>query len=323
MSTGENLKGTWYINDVHIRSVGSEWVSPIINSGQGNLTDAWVGGGRNTQNSEVSTFVRITFASDTNTAQNRSNLTQTHSYTGAVGNVSDAWYFSGEPTSRISRLTFSNDLSNSLIRGNIPSAFLGSENRVTSTGNATDGWVVNSGIARLTFSNDTVNIPTRGQMETRRISAGSTGNATDGWVVGGGLGLTTPTSNVDRIIFANDTITASRRGNLNTSRLEMAAAGNATNGWVVAGLVSGTATMTSRVDRITFSNDTVTAQQRANNPIAIDDFDGSSNLTDGWFVAGGLPITSLISRIIFASDTNTPQTRGPMPESRWNHGVSS
>lgn len=68
MSTVENLKGTWYINDVHIRSVGSEWVNAIVNSGQGNLTDAWVGGGRSTQFAESSTFVRITFASDTSTA---------------------------------------------------------------------------------------------------------------------------------------------------------------------------------------------------------------------------------------------------------------
>lgn len=323
MTTVENLKGQWFINDIHFRSVTGEWQNNTINAGQGNLTDAWIATGVTSTNNPTSRTERIIFSNDTTTSQVRANITTTQTFTAGVGNVTDAWYMGGELNTQISRIIFSSDTSNATTRGNTPSSLTGNEWAPTQTGNSTDGWYFLSRIARLTFSNDTVSMPIRATMNTPLINMASTGNSTDGWFgSGAGGAFSNFTTIIQRIIFVNDTITSTRRGNLNQSRSELAATGNSTDGWFAGGLISGITTMTSRVDRITFAQDTNTAQTRGPLPYTTDDYDASGNTTDGWFIAGGAPEISSIVRITFASDTGTAQRRGQLSSNRYGHSAS-
>lgn len=68
MSEFERFEGPWDINDVHYRQVNDAWAddfSAEINAGQGNLTDAWFGGGLPGPTTHVD---RIIFSNDTSTA---------------------------------------------------------------------------------------------------------------------------------------------------------------------------------------------------------------------------------------------------------------
>lgn len=320
MTTDTNLKGQWYINDVHFRSVSGNWFGIVNTGGQGNLTDGWVGGGSSLFGG-ISSIERITFANDTAVASNRGSFNADHPSVGAAGNITDSWYFSSG-VGRVSRVIFANDLSNANSRTSVPSTI--DAGRRTATGNSTDAWVSSFNIARLAFANDTGVMLSRGGLSLSRTVSGSTGNGTDGWIVGGGSDANAGfVSRVDRIIFANDLSTASARGSISGVRGELAASGNATDGWAVGGNSGGTGPGISRVDRIIFASDTITASVRGNNSVSIDDFDGTSNLTDGWYISGGAPFISAITRIIFASDTNTAQNRGALSVSRTDHGVSS
>ena len=124
-------------------------------------------------------------------------------------------------------------------------------------------------------------------------------------------------SRVDRITFATDTATASVRGPLSSANQDIAAAGNTTNGWFGGGLqFSPSFSSLSRVDRITYTNDTVTASVRG--PLSLGKYNlaAAGNQTDGWFGGGYYPILSTVDRITYATDTATASVRGPLSLAR-------
>ena len=134
---------------------------------------------------------------------------------------------------------------------------------------------------------------------------------TAAWFGGG----TTPSmvSRVDRITFATDTATASVRGPLSSANQNITAAGNTTDGWFGGGLqFSPSFSSLSRVDRITYTNDTVTASVRG--PLSLGKYNlaAAGNQTDGWFGGGYYPIMSTVDRITYATDTATASVRGPL-----------
>lgn len=65
MSDYDNFKGPWNVNDVHYRKINNAWRDGEAAevAGQGNLTDAWFGGGLQSPSSTsiVSTVDRIIF----------------------------------------------------------------------------------------------------------------------------------------------------------------------------------------------------------------------------------------------------------------------
>ena len=79
-----------------------------------------------------------------------------------------------------------------------------------------------------------------------------------GWF-GGGF---PKTATVDRIDFSNDSATASPRGPLSSARDGLAATGNSNYGWFGGGYNPSIPVRKSTVDRIDFSNDSVSASQR-------------------------------------------------------------
>jgi hypothetical protein len=75
-----------------------------------------------------------------------------------------------------------------------------------------------------------------------------------------------------------------------------------------------TSTDVSRVDRITFSNDTATASTRGPLSLARRFLAASGNTTDAWF--GGGQTVSTVDRITFSNDTATASLRGPLSLAR-------
>lgn len=98
-----------------------------------------------------------------------------------------------------------------------------------------------------------------------------------------------------------------------------AAQGNLTNGWIISGLVGASTTLSenTQVNRILFSNDTLTAFTRGpiNNPRIAPSAHG--NTTSGWIFGGANGPTdenrvyvTVVDRINFINDTALAQPRG-------------
>ena len=114
-------------------------------------------------------------------------------------------------------------------------------------------------VDRIDFSNDSPSALVRGPVSLARDSLAATGNSNYGWFGGG---KTPTTATVDRIDFSNDSPTASFRGPLSSVRYFLAATGNSNYGWFGGGYSPSIPLRKSTVDRIDFSNDSVSASQR-------------------------------------------------------------
>jgi hypothetical protein len=218
----ENTKGAWLLNDAHFMKINNKWPpDPAIAAaaaGQGNLTDAWFGGGSSP--SIVSTLDRIIFASDTATAVAKGPLSVSRSGTAASGNSTDAWFGGGSDgnVSTVDRIIFASDTATAVEKGPLSLA----RHSSAASGNSTDAWFGGgigptpadgsvSTVDRIIFASDTATAVAKGPLSNfpPRLSLAASGNSTDAWF-GGGSGGPFPgiTSRVDRIIFASDTANA-------------------------------------------------------------------------------------------------------------------
>ena len=113
-------------------------------------------------------------------------------------------------------------------------------------------------VNRIDYSNDTATAAVKGPLSAARSYVSATGNKSFGYFGGGHWpGLST----VDRIDYSNDTATASPKGPLSIARQGTASTGNADFGYFGGGMGSTVpgSNISSRVDRIDYSNDTATA----------------------------------------------------------------
>ena len=182
--------------------------------------------------------------------------------------------------STVDRIDFSNDSPTASVRGPLSLAKV----NLSATGNSNYGWfgggyvfpaTTRSTVDRIDFSNDSATASVRGTLSAARNSRGSTGNTNYGWF-GGGFLVTA----VDRIDFSNDSATASVRGPLSgVARQSLTATGNSNYGWFGGGNLGspGGFAAVSTVDRIHFSNDTITASPRGPLSIARQNVGATSN----------------------------------------------
>jgi hypothetical protein len=236
----------------------------------GNKDFGWFAGGEFAGTSLVD---RITFADDTATASVRGPLSRSrYDVTGAVSNSEYGWFGGGRTTvplgplsSTVDRITFADDTATATARGPLSQA----RASISATGNDDFGWFgggspgpsFSSVVDRITFAADTSTASVRGPLSTITTNAGAVGNKDFGWF--GGVGWPTTISTLDRITFASDTGTASVRGPLSVIRGSLAASGTDDYGWFGGGQAPGPFPgAISRVDRITFADDTATASVR-------------------------------------------------------------
>jgi hypothetical protein len=175
-------------------------------------------------------------------------------------------------------------------------------------------------VERIDFSNDSAAASVRGPLSLARYASAATGNSNYGWF-GGGFPAT---ATVDRIDFSNDSATASIRGPLSASRGYSAATGNSNYGWFGGGFNPSAPTTKSTVDRINFSNDSVTASPRSPLSSAKYGSAAAGNSNYGWFGGGFTPTTvSTIDRIDFSNDSVSASPRGPLSASRGYSAATS
>jgi hypothetical protein len=179
-----------------------------------------------------------------------------------------------------------------------------------------------STIERLDFSNDNVDAGVRNALPVVLYNHAGTGNDNYGWLSGsnGAPAL----SSVYRIDFSNDFTAASSRGVLSTTQYWHAAVSNTTYGWFAGGTTAfPSASTTSKIDRINFSNDLITASSRGVLSQVRMELAASGNNSYAWFSGGyyypapfGSGATSMIDRLDYANDTAAAVIKGPLSNAR-------
>jgi hypothetical protein len=206
--------------------------------------------------------------------------------------------------------------------------------QLAATGNSNYGWfgggfnnfgpITVSTVDRIDFSNDSSTASVRGPLSLATYDPAATGNSNYGWF-GGGFSPSIPgrVSRVDRIDFSNDSVSSSPRGPLSAARSNLGAtSGQAKSssvrlqkggnfGWFGGGIVPGAV---STVDRIDFSNDSVSASVRGTLSAATGYLTATGNSNYGWF--GGANAASTVNRIDFSNDSPTASVRSPLSEAR-------
>jgi hypothetical protein len=237
----------------------------------GNSNYGWFGGGTQLSGT-LATVDRIDFSNDSpsTSASPRGPLSSARYSLAATGNSNYGWFGGGRggspiaPVATVDRIDFSNDSSTASPRSPLSAA----RYLLAATGNSNYGWFGGGAplptvatVNRIDFSNDNTTISIRGPLFTARYRLAATGNSNYGWFGGG----QPTTATVDRIDFSNDSVTASPRGPLSSARDQLAATGNSNYGWFGGGSPAGTpaANATDIVDRINFSNDSVSATPRS------------------------------------------------------------
>ena len=302
-------------------------------------THGWFGGGASPAVTKISTVDRIDFSNDTGTANVRGSLSLSKNGSAATGNSNYGWFGGGNgpivpgssSVSTVERVDFSNDSATASVRGSLSLV----KDKLAATGNSNYGWfVVGVGVGvlstvdRIDFSNDSATASVRGPLFQAKNDLAATGNSNYGWFGGGYTATSTNSSTVDRIDFSNDSSTASLRGSLSLSRQRFAATGNSNYGWFGGGVNFSLSAHYSTVDRIDFSNDSVTALVRGPLSLARRNLGATGNSNYGWFGGGYNPpfsgaIKSTIDRIDFSNDSVTASVRGPLSSTRYGVGATS
>ena len=295
----------------------------------GNSNYGWFGGG---SPGPFSTVERIDFSNDAATASPRGPLSLARSILAATGNSNYGWFGGGGFTavSTVDRIDFSNDSSTASPRGSLSLARSG----VRATGNSNYGWFGGgftpfSTVDRIDFSNDSSTASVRGNMAIGTNQFGATGNSNYGWF-GGGQSPGPPNigySYVQRIDFSNDSPIASVRGPLSASGYLMSATGNSNYGWFGNRTRNGGSTAITTIDRIDFSNDSVTSSPRGTTNTGRKSASATGNSNFGWWFGGSVSPGSLsayssVERINFSNDLATASLRGNLSAIRSNSAAT-
>ncbi|NBP04426.1 MAG: hypothetical protein EBU90_30950, partial [Proteobacteria bacterium] len=275
----------------------------------------------------------IDFSNDSSTASPRGLLSSAKESLAAAGNSNYGWFGGGAPgpLSTVDRIDFSNDSATASVRGPLSLT----RSNEAATGNSNYGWF-GAGVSpsqtvdRIDFSNDSATASPRGNLIIATNQLGATGNASYGWF-GGGQAPGPPYigySYVQRIDFSNDLPTASPRGLLSASGYMLAATGNSNYGWFGSRSRDGGATAITTIDRINFSNDSVTASPRGLLNIGRRSASATGNSNYGWWFGGilnpgQLSAYSSVERIDFSNDSATASTRGNLTAIRNNSAATS
>ena len=253
-------------------------------------------------------------------------------------------YFSGGANSKmILRLDYANDTTSPPSRGGLNTA----RNMHSSVSNADFGYFMGgrvqvggvttdySSTERLDYSNDSETSSPKGNLMSSTTLAGSTSNLNYGWTGGnktaGGYTSADPsnvpgTTVVQRIDFASDTATAAPKGPLNYSRFANTATGTLDYGWFAGGRNNSYTSAMRLVDRIDYSSDTTTADQKGNLSAAKSYHSAAGNASYGWQIGGMTNVPSStrhIDRVDYANDTAQAAQASPAPSNPTTYGSAT
>jgi hypothetical protein len=261
----------------------------------GNSNFGYSGGGINPAGFVIySTIDRTNYSNDTTSA--RGPLSSSRYHLSSVGNNNFGYFGGGNPgsLSTIDRLDYSNDVSQTIQRSRLSTGRI----LIGTAGNSNFGYFGGgspgpiSTVDRIDYSNDSATASIRGPLSSARSQLAATGNSNFGYFGGG----ETPSriSTTDRINYSNDTAVASIRGPLSTAKSALSATSPLAYGGAAIYFTNplpevlqkqiefddsntldlpfkrvlgsygyfGGGGLTTRVDRIDYSNDTSTASVR-------------------------------------------------------------
>ena len=231
----------------------------------------------------------------------------------------------------VDRIDFSNDSVSASPRGPLSAARYG----MGAAGNSNYGWFgggkipgisIVETVDRIDFSNDTGTENIRSPLSAATYNLTATGNSNYGWF-GGGRTFSPPLETVERIDFSNDLLATSPRGPLSLARYALAATSNSNYGWFGGGYGGPPLAVVAAVDRIDFSNDSVTASLRGslNAPSGIFKHAATGNSNYGWFGGGQTsgPSVATVNRIDFSNDLATASVRGSLSAARYDPAATS
>ena len=179
-------------------------------------------------------------------------------------------------------------------------------------------------VDRIDYSNDTATASPKGPLSSPKRTLAATGNSSFGYF-GGGSGNFPQSSTVDRINYSNDTATASPKGPLSSARYSLAATGNSSFGYFGGGFVPSFPFIPpfSTVDRIDYSNDTVTASPKG--PLSAINYglSATGNSSYGYFGGGDPGPFSTVDRIDYSNDTATASPKGLLSANRSRAAATS
>jgi hypothetical protein len=310
----------------------------------------------------ISTVSRIDYSNDTATASPRGNISsardiagtgnQNFGYVGAQGGLG--------PTA-IFRIDYSNDSASPTPKGPLNTG----RTKPAATGNADFGYWgggvphpsnpdATAVVDRIDYSNDTATASPKGPLSAARKGLAAAGNTSFGYFAGGQYSPSLEYTLVDRIDYSNDTATAAAKGPLNTSAnvnfefAGMSAKSNAitTNtlfpassdqrpnvisqgtdtGYVSTGSSPAfTGGVTSKAERIDYSNDTATATAAGNaTPGGLASTAGTGNANFG-YTTGGFKFPSgrsYVTRLDYFNDTAVQSPKGPLSAARYDHAAT-
>ena len=340
---------------------GTLTFSKAVAASVSNDSYGWFGGGN--PSPVVSSIDRLDFSNDTATASPKGPMTSAKTSMGEAGNASYGYFTGGGPSkvSSVDRIDYSNDSATASPKGPLSSARealfgFGNMNYGYFGGNYTPS--PESIIDRIDYSNDTATASVKGPLnEGKRFSEGAASASGYGYAIGGNPGSVPSTTGISRVEFANDTATALSKGTLSAARAYYATASAQDGGisgaptliprlrWVdsalpvtagtpygySAGGASPGQPITSRIDRLDFSNDTANTVAKGNlvsmHPsagYAGKDMAAALGNTNFAYFAGGnvypAPDTSQVSRLDYANDSADCVSKGPLSVSRKSVG---
>ena len=268
----------------------------------------------------VCTIDRIDFSSETTSAPG-TGLPQVRNDLAAVSNSSYGYFGGGygpwppgitEVLCTIDRLDFSNETIST------PGKELTQYRRLLAGASSNSYGYFASGfvsdrvctIDRLDFSNETISTPfgAYNGLPQKRNSLAAISSSSHGYFVGGNAGTSPRVCTIERLDFSSETFSEPfGAGNgLSQARYLLAAVSTSSYGYFGGGEQPGSNPKKSTVDRIDFSNETVSTPFGAGNglPQARDRLTAVSSSSYGYF-AGGVapPAVCTIDRLDFSSET--------------------
>ena len=276
----------------------------------------------------LATADKLTYSTDTTTAQASANLSQARGYLAGCSGDSIKGYFAGgyDPAvlATADKLTYSNDTTNAQTTANLSQARsdLAGISEGSTKGYFAGGYDPSTVATadKLTYSNDTTAAQTTANLSQARYDlAGCDGNGTKGYFAGGtnAGGFTVATA--DKLTYSTDTTAAQTTANLSQARYALAGVSEGLTKGYFAGGTAGISSVTT-ADKLTYSTDTTAAQTTANLSQARNSLAGCSGEgTKGYFAGGstdGVNGLATADKLTYSTDTTAAQTTANLSQAR-------
>jgi len=269
---------------------------------------------------------RIDYANDTQTIPDRSNLSVGRRHHYGVSNQNHGYFAGGEsapagnPSTSVERLDYANDNTIPSPKGPLNSTMTYGK----ATGNFSYGYLASdysnnsssgsSVIQRIDYANDTATASNKGPLTYSVWGTGASGTLDFGVFSGGQTGQSYSPSaynNVWKMDYSNETVT--NYSIMPSGRARHGSVGNPNYGWCIAGAPSH-----NDLERINYSNSTLTTTNRNGSTGQFFDGGSTGNNDFGYYGGGGYPsnvsyFPSTVRRVDYANDTNTTLSRCNFP----------